>query len=367
LGSICGFLLVAVVAAASDELRVVLPEDQPVAGWVESRALSPDEQNVLARLDSELLSRVLQLRVDAESVLPPMLGEVGLESGKLIFRPRFPFKAGLGYRATLHLPGRELTEFAFKIPEAASRSTSEVRRVLPDAVAVPENLLRFYVEFSAPMHPGSILAHVELLDERGLVIPDAFVETVPLWDYENRRVTLICHPGRIKRGLELHERAGAPLANTGSVTLRILRSAADANGQSLVDAFEREYAVLPADRVSPQFERWSWQRAEPGTLEPMEVVFDEELDAVLLDRMLAVVDSDGDTVEGAGVAQPGGMGWSFRPTAAWAEGCHHLRVAGELEDLAGNRVDGPFERGYSTARAADSSTIELCRQGCPGR
>jgi hypothetical protein len=354
---------------AADEaaIRVILPSEQPTAGWVESRPLTPSELAFVRSQKSETVAKTLEVRVVSEAELPPILGGVELAGGRLVFRPRFPWRSGLAYRATLNLPGTQPSETLFLVPEVSTRPQTRVTRVLPDVESIPANLLRFYLEFSAPMHPGSVLPSVELLDEHGRLIAEPFVETAPLWDSENRRVTLICHPGRIKRGLELHERTGAPLASTRRVTLRVLRTLPDANAQPLIDDYSREFAVRPADRDAPNPNAWTWKAPMAGTSEALEIDFEEPLDVALVSRMLRVVGPDEEPVPGEIRVEPDGTGWTFRPSSVWLDDRYDLEVAPGLEDLSGNRVDGRFEREPTEATASPSAPTVLCVRGCIGR
>lgn len=361
------FLTLALVGTTEvAAIRAILPEDRPTAGWVESRRLTPSELVLVANQGREVFAKTLEVHVLSEAELPPVLGELELFEERLVFRPRFPWRSGLAYRASLNLPGDEPGEIVFLIPEALTRPQTRVTRIQPDVESVPANLLRFYVEFSAPMHPGSVLQGVELLDDRGEPIADPFVETVPLWDSESRRITLICHPGRIKRGLELHERVGAPLATTRRVTLRVLQTLTDANSQPLIEAFSREYAVRPVDYTSPNPLGWSWRAPEAGSCEALEIAFGEPLDVALVSRMLRIVDPDGNPFRGEMRAHPDGAGWTFTPSSSWLDGHYGLQVAAGLEDLSGNRVDGPFERELAADGTPPPRSVELCIRGCCG-
>lgn len=289
-------------------------------------------------MDEAELAQVLSVRVGAEGDLPAILGERRIVDETLRFTPRFPWRTGLDYRATLSLPGAPSAELRFRIPAVASEATTTVAAIYPAADSIPANLLRFYVQFSAPMSADDPLPHVQLLDGEKHRIEHAFVETTPLWDPSRTRLTLICHPGRIKRGLELHERLGPPLREGMRVTLVVSGDLRDAWGQPLAAEAGREYRVTAPDRSAPDPSSWSVQAPRPGSLDPLRIEFGEALDLQLIDRMLTLRGVDGvPSVDTAGGA------WEFRPRRPWDSEAVELLIAGELEDLAGNRVDAPFE------------------------
>ncbi|MCL6608417.1 MAG: hypothetical protein K6T74_10025, partial [Geminicoccaceae bacterium] len=86
----------------------------------------------------------------------------------------------------------------------------------PTSDQLPENQLRFYIHFSAPMSRGEAYARIRLLDSAGKPIDAAFLELgEELWDPSGKRFTLLIDPGRIKRGLRPREDLG-PVLEAGS-------------------------------------------------------------------------------------------------------------------------------------------------------
>src|SRR5262245_52114025 len=158
-----------------------------------------------------------------------MLGAYRIEDGVLRFEPRFPLTAGLRYRAVFHpsrLPGRTgdagPVAAVFEVPRPQQQPTTVVEHVFPSADKLPENQLRFYLHFSAPMSRGEAYLHLRLLDAAGKAIEAPFLELgEELWDPEGVRFTLLIDPGRIKRGLKPREDVGPVLEEGKSYTLVI--------------------------------------------------------------------------------------------------------------------------------------------------
>ena len=78
------------------------------------------------------------------------------------------------------------------------------RQVYPSADRLPENQLKFYLHFSAPMSQGDCYRHIKLLDARGKAVDLPFLELdQELWDPTGTRFTLFFDPWRIKRAISL--------------------------------------------------------------------------------------------------------------------------------------------------------------------
>src|SRR4029079_4665006 len=99
-----------------------------------------------------------------------MLGHYSIEGGALRFETKFPLEPGMSYVANFHpenLPDENraaatLITAAFRLPTPVSNPTTIVTQVFPSADVVPENLLKFYLHFSAPMRRGHIYDYIHL-------------------------------------------------------------------------------------------------------------------------------------------------------------------------------------------------------------
>src|SRR6186713_2184317 len=117
----------------------------------------------LAQLSPERYREVFQVSVDAPDV-PPMLGQYRVESGTLIFAPQFPLQPGVKYRVVVRIPGAAPVTALVDIPKPVVRPTTVVDRVYPTSNILPENQLKFYIHFSAPMSRGFGYEHIVLRD-----------------------------------------------------------------------------------------------------------------------------------------------------------------------------------------------------------
>lgn len=314
--------------------------------------LSGEGPDAAAAAWPELLAvRVAGLPDDA----PTVLGALAVEGETIVFTPRFPLRAGLTYRVSFNPGGiRPLADGApgaarpvtadVTVPAERPSPPTTITAVYPSGGELPENLLKFYIHFSAPMGRGQAYQHIRILDANGHDVPDAFLQLgEELWDADARRLTLLFDPGRIKRGLKPNEDIGAPLAAGKKYSLSIDAGWRDSRQTPLASGFIREFQVTPFDDVQPDPHEWRLSRPAAGSREPLVVAFNEPLDHALLQHALVVRSPQGDEVEGEIAVDQGEARWQFTPREPWVAGQHALVVDPILEDRAGNSVARPFE------------------------
>jgi len=280
---------------------------------------------------------------------PRVLGtyQVDRKAGVFRFKTRFPAEPGVHYRAVYRPPGAGgeplVATFTFHTPGPTGPETA-VTRVSPSGDVLPANLLKFYIEFSAPMSRGEAYANLRLLDDRGKPLDLPFLELgEELWDPRGVRFTLLFDPGRIKTGLKPREEQGPILEAGKAYTLVVGRDWRDAAGRPLKADFRKAFRAGPPDASPPDPTNWTLQAPAAGGREPLVARFPEPLDRAMLGRVLAVVGPGGEEVAGEIEVPAGETSWSFTPDRPWGAGGYTLRVDRSLEDLAGNSVKRPFE------------------------
>jgi hypothetical protein len=275
--------------------------------------------------------------------LPAIAGSYKLENGTLTFTPQFPFQPGVNYRAVLHIRDKIISS-THLIPAPKFEATAFVSAIYPAVDSLPENLLKFYLFFSAPMSGGHIYDHIRLRDADGKEVQLPFLEIdEELWDPAMTRLTLFLDPGRIKRGVRPLEEIGPALRAGKTYTLRISRDWRDANGASLKSDFEKSFKVTEADREPPNPHRWKITAPKSKSRDPLTIGFDEPLDHALVRRVLRIADSSGAEVLGTVTLDDADRTWRFVPKNRWAAGIHKLIVPTIIEDLAGNNIGKPFD------------------------
>jgi hypothetical protein len=259
--------------------------------------------------------------------------------------------------ATLNkFDGKPIEQFRvggrFALP-AEIHELTRVLTVYPTATALPENLLRLYVTFSAPMNRGEAWQNLRLLriadDGSETAVEAPFVEIEQeLWDASQQRLTILFDPGRIKRGLRPHDEAGPPLTTGGVYRLIVASEWLDAHNQPLALSHEKMLRVGAADRESPNPEDWQLTPPNAGDHDPKNrdavvLAFPESLDRGLLMRLVRVVDSAGERLDGMPETGDGETTWRFVPEAPWTAGDYAIEVDTLLEDLAGNSLRRLFD------------------------
>lgn len=262
-----------------------------------------------------------------------LLGECTASAGKLTFTPRFPFQPGVAYEAVL---GTEVTPF--EIPKPAAERTHVVA-VYPSADRIPDNQLKFYVQFSAPMSRGEVYKRVRLINQRGEQERFAFLELdQELWNRETTRVTLLFDPGRVKRGVKPNRDDGVPLRVGERYRFVVDAAWPDGNANALEAGFEKSFTVVASDREPIDPEKWRIAAPKAGTRDPLVIRFGEPLDRAMLDSALRVAG-----VEGAVASRARETEWAFTPATPWRPGSYVVETDTMLEDLAGNKIGREFD------------------------
>ncbi|HVV46741.1 MAG TPA: hypothetical protein VHC72_16120 [Bryobacteraceae bacterium] len=271
--------------------------------------------------------------------VPPLLGSYAVEAGALVFHPRFPFSNGVHYRAVFRPPGGGApVEKVFGEDAPTPAPAARVERVYPSADVLPSTLLRIYIYFSAPMSRGEAGRRIQMLDDKGKVLPGVFLPGEELWDPGFRRLTMTLDPGRIKRGLTSNEAMGPPIAEGKRYTLVIDRDWPDARGVRMLEAFRNSFRGGPADRTPPDPAKWKVLAPKAGTAAPLLVDFPSPMNYPLLQRMLQVAGTPGTASIGKQETE-----WRWTPREPWKAGTHQLIVDTALEDLAGNHIGQAFD------------------------
>ena len=314
---------------------------------------------------------LLAVFVDQPGIEPiSMMGEHRVEPGLVRFVPAFPLEPGLRYRAVFDSgqlpqapsPAAGKVTSILHIPVRPERSTTTVTQVYPSADVLPENLLKFYVHFSAPMSRGNIYEHIRLRNAANQPVELPFLELAEeLWSPDMLRLTLFIDPGRIKREVKPLEEIGPALAAGQRFSLVIGSGWKDAGGNRLKRAFVKNFTVGIPDREPPDPSRWGYKAPPTRTREPLAIDLTEPMDSALALRMIHVVDEAGRAVPGQPFLTERERIWKFLPQHSWKAGCYSLVVETTIEDLVGNNIGKPFEVDLveGESKRLDRKTVKL--------
>jgi hypothetical protein len=324
-----------------------------VAG-IPSEHLSPARDWSVERWASVLRVTVVSDAAAPDAAeLPPVIGSYTVERRAVVFKPQFGFDPGRRYRVVFDaskLAGGEDTPHpatltaVVGLPGKDLVPTTIVTHVYPSAEVVPENQLRLYIHFSAPMGLKGGIGHVRLLDEAGDDVREPFLPLdAEFWNRDRTRFTVFFDPGRQKRGILPNEEMGRSLVDGRAYTLVVSREWRDAQGMPLKEEFRRRFKVGPPDERPLDQLTWRIEPPSGGSRNALAVTFPEPLDHGLLLRALVIADSRGRRIEGESSIEAHETRWLFTPAAAWRSGDYFLQALTILEDMAGNRIGRAFE------------------------
>jgi hypothetical protein len=295
----------------------------------------------------------LQIRLEKSNVA--MLGEYKTVGEQIIFNPLIPLSPGKKYQ--LFYRENLISELAVPVPDEGGAPS--LISVYPSADTLPENLLKIYLQFSAPMREGEALQHIHLLDDGGDTVPNIFLDLQPeLWNKERTALTVWLDPGRIKRDLIPNRQLGNPLKKAKRYSLNIDGRWKDAQGLPLKQSYTKGFIVSTRDGTSPQPEKWVINIPVAETTGPLHLYFKEPLDYFLLMETIQVVNEKGDLVRGRFQIIDKEKGAEFTPEERWKAGKYRLRIASYLEDLAGNNLNRPFDRDTKLEQKKEGDFVE---------
>lgn len=287
----------------------------------------------------------LQVYVAGVAEAPNLLGVTSATSSGLRFEPSYPLEPGMRYRVEFKRVGAPPVTQIIEVPAVNHGAPTRLEAIYPSADRLPENLLRMYLHFSAPMSRGDAYSQIRLIDEAtGEAVELPFLELEQeLWDPSGQRLTILFDPGRIKRGLVPNVEAGLPLVPGRSYRLVISADWLDAHARPLDRDFEKRFSVTESDFNSPAPPAWQIEPPAAGSREPLVVTLGEPIDQALALRLIDVIAGGQKVVSGVTALGDRETRWFFTPHENWQAGRYRLRVEGTLEDPSGNSVLRPFE------------------------
>ncbi|GAA5033056.1 hypothetical protein GCM10011506_22670 [Marivirga lumbricoides] len=270
-----------------------------------------------------------------------LLGKAQKIAGSVIidtntcFTPYFPFSIGTTYQV---FNGQKLL-FTFS-PDREIKAP-EVQRVYPLAELLPENFLKFYIQFDQPMASGHVYKYLQLLEE-GKPIENALIPLQPeLWNADRTLLTVWIDPGRVKRDLGPNKKFGAVLKAGNTYHLQVNKGLKAANGSTLNQEFVKAFKVIKRDEEIPGIRNWIIHAPEKETTNPVKIDIKEPMDYSTQHFMEIL--NNGEKISGK-YTFVSDTSIHFKPENVWSDGSYVLRVASKAEDLAGNNFNRPFDR-----------------------
>ena len=181
---------------------------------------------------------------------PPLAGAYSVTEKGLRFEPQFPLVPGREYVAILQTDSSaKPIRVTLSLPKPPPGPRVAITAVYPSASRLPENTLRFYIHFSGEVAHGNVYRHLKLVRDDGVEVREPFLEVdEELWSADGRRLTVLFHPGRVKRELVPREEVGPILEEGRSYTLQISGKWEDTEGRPIVAGFTKTFSGRPARR-----------------------------------------------------------------------------------------------------------------------
>lgn len=221
--------------------------------------------------------------------------------------------------------------------------------VYPSGPVVPENLLRIELRFSAPLHLPLTMDQVKLIDGNGSEMKDPFLDLL-LPSRDDKSVTILFHPGRVKSGVGANLALGRALRAGTTVTLVV-------DHPALTTPVRKSWQVTAFDAKPPRPDRWTFALPQPGSRSDLVLHLDKPISSTA-EHLIAVRGPDGNRLAGAARLENGETIWRFTPSRPWRAGSYAVVTHPDLEDLAGNRPGVPFEAAGGSQVRDEAGTVE---------
>lgn len=223
-------------------------------------------------------------------------------------------------------------------------SSDDVPRLIgvhPSGRDWPVNILRFHLVFDREMETGGAADSVAIETALGQTVHGAVVDLPDgLWSPDGRVLTLLLHPGRIKRGLAASVQLGLALLPGQDYQLVVRPRLSDLQGHALAEITRVPFRGAPPQKAPLDPAHWQWVSPDPGSHEPIVVHVGCALDFLSVRHALRVITADG----ACHAVTPDVVGETLllHPHAPWPK-AGYLCLGPTLEDVCGNRVGASFE------------------------
>ena len=213
-----------------------------------------------------------------------MAGTYEVDGSVVRFTPMYGFDAGRAFNISVdprRIPNASAADGwrqpmlqVLGVSATAVEPATTVRQVYPSGGELPENMLRFYIEFSAPMGRGPALEHIRLVDADGRDVVDPFLPVeAEFWSPDRTRFTLFFDPGRVKREIKPNRDMGRALIPGRRYALLVDGKWRDGRGVPLKQPHRHEFTVVPAIERALDPAAWTIEPPQAGTREPVSIRF----------------------------------------------------------------------------------------------
>jgi len=187
------------------------------------------------------------------------------------------------------------------------------------------------------------LENIKLLNAYGEEVKGAIFNNVyELWDSEQRQLTLILDPARVKTGLVAHESLGRAIKPNQQYQL-VVEKAEDIYGNLMEEFVIKDFFVTKADIEMPNQENWDFTTPKTNIRSPLTIDFSQILDYQSINNSIQLINGERQIVSGTIEITNNETRWEFYPLKKWKKGTYSIMINSRLEDPAGNNMNGLFD------------------------
>ncbi len=328
----CGSFSQGIFLDRSDPLKPILSVEITAADSNIVRTLV-NENNVSKVFALYLIKNNKRLSV-------PVTGKYALNGKVLKYVPLSELGAGLEFEGEYTANGD--TSFVHYLTPVAAEidvPLPELEQIFPRSVDIPCNQLYFHIRFSQPMFPNKMAWQVvKIYDEDQEEIPKMWRER-SYWLDSNRVLVLMIHPGRVKRGIGLD----VPFKEEQEYVFLIDGELSDAFGRCVKMYSKTKFFASKDDYEIPKVNHKEVLVPARGTEDPLSIQFSEAMDYASIIDGVTITDEQGKLVKGNFWPLDNDATIEFFPGQEWIPGTYTITYGKIVADLAGNRLNRPFE------------------------
>ncbi|MDY8134341.1 hypothetical protein [Aquimarina sp. 2201CG5-10] len=286
----------------------------------------------------------------------PLAGKFKFNNANISeFIPDFPLLENTQYVLVYNIKKEKRKQW-FSLPKKNIDPLS-IESVYPTLDSLPENLLRMYIVFSNSMRTSGTLEKIRLYDEKNNDVSHAIFNNVyELWDKDQKRLTILFDPSRVKTGLQANQIMGRVLKPNQKCSL-IIENVKDIHGQTLKISHKKIFTVIKEDISEPNTNLWKIKAPKPNTKEPLAITFPNTLDYGSLLGSIHILNQEGFYLKGKIKTLNKEKEWQFVPDEKWSLGNYNIQINTRLEDPSGNNLQGLFDHKIGTLKSNTQGNI----------
>jgi hypothetical protein len=320
--------------------------ESPTYGLISILGLSQETLDELAKEELADKNWTIFFNVRVVDASQPMMGAYEIASEAITFQPRFLPDPNISYEVSFSSNGlktlfpktRETQEFSATVSFDEAFKSPKVEAVFPTSQLLPANMLRLYVQFSSPMGLKNPYEYIRIVREDNVGIKEPFVEMEEgLWSRDRTRLTLLIHPGRIKRGVGPNITQGEVFEEGQSYRLEI------SDEWGLDSDHVKQFKITESVRSTIDLKEWEIMAPNSESSEILTIKTKKMLDKAIGERMVSVIDENGSQIKGLFHYNSVNMTLSFIPEQKWNATRYSILVNPRLEDVCGNTPMSEFD------------------------